>query len=143
VRRDLLYAALGAGRKRPPALRRPPGGLRAIRRIGRGQIGFPRLHGWDEAWYSGANRIGKSTRLPCGVRPSAVRQTRNPKAAYLRRGIVIYDKAVNIWIVSPTLRIVARHMQPRCSTTGTSPPARTASSEARDRALARGNSILV
>ena len=97
MRRDLLYAALAIDE----AKRRRADDPLALFEPFKAQADFLDCT-LDEAWYSGANRIGKSDALAAWGSSFLRFGNPNPKAAYCGEGIVIYDKAVNVWIVSPT-----------------------------------------
>src|SRR5213594_247677 len=92
VRRDLLYAALALDE----AKRRRADDPLALFEPFKAQADFLDCT-LDEAWYSGANRIGKSDALAAWGSSFLRFGNPNPKAAYCGEGIVIYDKAVNVW----------------------------------------------
>jgi phage terminase large subunit-like protein len=79
---------------------------------GGGQVGFLESTK-DQAWYTGANRIGKSDALAVWASSFVRFGNPNPRASYCGDGIVIYDRAVSIWVVSPTFPMSRDIMQPK------------------------------
>lgn len=121
TRQELLYAVQAAELYNQRRAEDPLTAFTPFTSRGGGQVGFLESVK-DEAWYTGANRIGKSDAegawassfLRCG--------NPNPKASYCGEGIVIYDKAVSIWVVSPTFPMSRDIMQPKMFDNGYVPP---------------------
>lgn len=79
---------------------------------GGGQTGFLECK-LDEAWYSGANRIGKSDALAAWGASYLRFGNPDPRGSYCSNGLVIYDRSVSIWVVSPTFPMSRDIMQPK------------------------------
>lgn len=120
-RRDLVYAAMAADMGRSRRADDPLAHFQPIQSHGGGQAGFIECL-LDEAWYSGANRIGKSDAGAVWGSSFARFGNPNPKASYCGEGIVLYDKAVSIWVVSPTFPMSRDIMQPKMFDNGYVPP---------------------
>ena len=120
--RELVYAAMAAEEYRKRLAEDPLAQFEPIRsNYGGGQAAFLECT-LDEAWYTGANRIGKSDALAVWAAAFARYGNPNPKASYCGEGIVLYDKAVSLWIVSPTFPMSRDIMQPKVFDNGYVPP---------------------
>jgi len=121
-RQDLIYAAMAAEEYRRRLAEDPLAAFEPIRSsFGGGQAAFLESMK-DEAWYTGANRIGKSDALAVWASSFLRHGNPNPKAAYCGEGIYIYDKAVSLWVVSPTFPMSRDIMQPKMFDNGYVPP---------------------
>lgn len=111
-RDDLLFVVAGIEEAKRRRAEDPLAAFEPIQSYGGGQLGFlESTH--DEAWFSGANRIGKSDVLAAWGSSFLRFGNPNPKASYCSNGIVIYDRAVSIWVVSPTFPMSRDIMQPK------------------------------
>jgi len=90
-------------------------------RFGGGQLGFLECD-LTEAWLSGANRIGKSDALAAWIAHFARYGNPTPKGSFCSDGLVIYDRAVSLWVVSPTFPMSRDIMQPKIFDNGYVPP---------------------
>jgi phage terminase large subunit-like protein len=120
-RQALVYAAMAVEEARKRRSSDPLAQFVPFSAAGGGQTGFLDCAA-DEAWYSGANRIGKSDCLAVWTAAFARFGNPNPRASYCGDGIVIYDRAVNIWVVSPTFGSSRDIMQPKIFDNGYVPP---------------------
>ncbi len=120
-RDDLVYAAQAVAESRRRRANDPLASFQAFTAPGGGQLGFLESAA-DEAWYSGANRIGKSDALAVWIAAFARFGNPNPRASYCSNGIVIYDRAVSIWVVSPTFPMSRDIMQAKIFDNGYVPP---------------------
>jgi len=121
VRRDLIYAAMALDEAKRRRADDSLAKFQPFSAPGGGQTGFLQCT-LPEAWYSGANRIGKSDALAVWIASFARFGNPDPKAAYCGEGIVIYDRAVNIWVVSPTFGASRDIMQSKIFDNGYVPP---------------------
>lgn len=116
-RRDLVYAVGALELARLRRSEDPLAHFQPINSYGGGQLGFLESTK-SEAWFSGANRIGKSDVLAVWGSSFSRFGNPNPRASYCSEGIVIYDKAVSVWVVSPTFPMSRDIMQPKMFNNG-------------------------